>query len=123
MKYLCLAYYDPQQFDALDPAERDAIVAACHKQDAELHKTGRLVLVGSLGEPGVSASIRPRNGVPMVTDGPYIETKEQIGAFFIIEANDQAEAVAIASKHPSALLTFGDAGGIEVRPCDHFDQH
>ena len=118
MKYLCLAYYDEAKFAALPKVELDAIVSQCAARDAALRATGRLVMVGSLAEPRSSTSIRPRQGRASVTDGPYLETKEQVGAFFIVEADDLDEAIAVASLHPAATLGEAIGWAIEVRPIE-----
>ena len=118
MKYLCLAYYDEEKFAALPKAELDAIVSQCAARDAALRDTGKLVMVGSLGDPRSSTSIRPRQGRASVTDGPYVETKEQVGAFFIVEADDLDEAIAVASLHPAATLGEAIGWAIEVRPIE-----
>ena len=122
MKYLCLAYYDVEKFAALPKAELDTIVSRCAQHDAELRASGRLMLSGSLGAPESRMAVRPRGGRPAVTDGPYAETKELVGGFFMIEAQDLNDAVRIASKHPAAHLG-GDIGwGIEVLPIDTLQQ-
>ena len=122
MRYLCLAYYDERKFEALPKAEFDAIVSRCAARDEALRNTGKLVIVGSLGSPRSSSAIRPRKGHASITDGPYLETKEQIGAFFIVEAADLDEALAVASLHPAATLGEEIGWGIEVRPIDGFMQ-
>jgi hypothetical protein len=121
MKYLCLAYYDVRKFDALSPAELDAIVSRCPAYDAALRDSGDLIVQASLGAPGATASVRPRNGKPSVTDGPFVETKEQVGGFFIIEARDLNEAIRVASKHPAANLGEQAGWGIEVRPIEGYE--
>ena len=118
MKYLCLAYYDEKKFDALPKPEVDVLVSRCKAHDQELHESGHLVLVASLGPTRSSTSIRPRGGKPWMADGPFAETKEQIGAFFILEANDLNEAIRVASKHPAAHLGEQVGWGIEVRPIE-----
>lgn len=60
-------------------------------------------------------SLRPRNGKVAVTDGPYAETKEQLGSYFLIEARDRDQAVEIASKHPAARLNAHLGWGVEIR--------
>jgi hypothetical protein len=122
MKYLCLGYYDEKKSDALPRDELDAIVSKCRPHDEALRNSGHLVLVASLAAPGASKSIRPKDGKPSFSEGPYAEAKEQIGAFFIIEAADADEAVRIASGHPAANLGEQIGWGIEVRPIDYFDQ-
>jgi len=120
MKFLCLAYYDVEAFAAMSPDQRTALVRQCPPHDAALRDSGHLLGLASLGEVRASVSVRPRGGKPMVTDGPFMETNEQIGSFFLIEANDMAEAVAIASRHPAALLGAEVGWGIEVRPVDFY---
>ena len=122
MKFLCLAYYDEQKFDALSPDDVKALVSQCPAHDTVLRNSGRVLLQASLGEVHQGAIIRPRNGTPMVTDGPFAETKEQVGGFFIIEAQDLEDAVRVASKHPAALLGEQVGWGIEVRPIEMFEQ-
>jgi hypothetical protein len=122
MKYLCLAYYNEKKFDTLTKAEIDAVVTQCKPYDDELHRGGHLMLVASLAPTRVSKAVRPKNGKPFVTDGPYAETKEQLGSFFIIEAKDLDEAVAEASKHPAAHLGEDMGWGIEIRPLEFFKQ-
>jgi hypothetical protein len=121
MKYLCLAYYDVRKFDALSPAELDAIVSQCPRYDEALRQSGHLIVQASLGSPQASTTVRPRAGKPSVTDGPFTETKEQVGGFFIIEARDLNEAVRVASKHPAANLGDKVGWGIEVRPIEGYE--
>ena len=102
-----------------------ALVSECPKHDEELRKSGHVGLQGSLGELKATTTIRPRNGKPLVTDGPYTETKEQVGGFFMIEARDLNEAIVIASKHPAAHLGEQVGWAVEVRPigvCKHIEQ-
>jgi hypothetical protein len=123
MKYLCLAYYDPVKFTALTPAEVQALVSQCPAKDAELKKTGKLVISASLGGAEAAFSLRPRAGRPHVTDGPYAEAKEVAGGFFIIEAADRDEAIRLASLHPAATLGEQVGWGIELHPIDFFQQN
>ena len=122
MKYLCLAYYDEQKFDALSKADLDALVSQCPRYDAELRQSGHLVVQASLGPVRATTSLRPRNGRVSVTDGPFAETKEQVGGFFIIEAKDLNEAIRVASMHPAAHLGEQVGWGIEVRSIEGFEQ-
>ena len=121
MKYLCLAYYDEKAFDALSKPELDAIVSKCPPYDEALRESGHLIVQASLGSPRASTTVRPRNGKPSVTDGPFIETKEQVGGFFIIEARDLNEAIRVASKHPAANLGEQVGWAIEVRPIEGYE--
>ncbi|MGH6896943.1 MAG: YciI family protein [Geminicoccaceae bacterium] len=121
MKYLCLCYYDQKKFEALTESGLEALGRACRSHDEALRKSGHLLLVGSLALPPSSRTVRPGRDRPSVTDGPFVETSEPAGAFFIIEARDMDEAIEVASKHPAAHVE--DLGwGIEVRPIDMFDQ-
>lgn len=122
MKYLCLAYYNPKKFAALAPADVQALVSQCPAKDAELKKTGRLVVSASLEGPQAAFALRPRGGKPQVTDGPYAEAKEMVGGFFIIEAADRDEAVRVASLHPAATLGESVGWAIEVHPIGFFEQ-
>jgi len=122
MKYLCLAYYNEKKFEALSQSEVDAVVSQCPAHDAELRNSGHLIMQASLGPTRATTTVRPRNGKPFITDGPFTETKEQVGGFFIIEARDLNEAILVASKHPAAQLGEKMGWGIEVRPIEGFEQ-
>ena len=123
MKYLCLAYYDGKKFDALSKEELQALTSQCPAHDEELRRSGHLLLQASLGALEATTTIRPRNGRPWITDGPFTETKEQVGGFFMIEARDLNEAIRVASKHPAALLGEHVGWAIEVRPIESFEEH
>ncbi len=116
MKFLCLGYLDMQAFDNVPEAERSEIMKACHAQCVPFRATGKVLAEESLEHTSRAMTIRPKCGKPKVTDGPFIETKEQLGSFFIVEADSIEEAVEVASLHPAA--TFGEeyGFGIEVRP-------
>jgi hypothetical protein len=121
VKYLCLAYYDEKAFDALSQAELDAIVSECPAYDDRLRKSGRLVVQASLASPRASTVLRPKNGKPLVTDGPFVESKEQVGGFFIIEATDLDEAIRVASHHPAANLGERVGWAVEIRPIEGYE--
>ena len=121
MRYLCLCYYDQGRFEALSKDEVAALGRACQPHDAALRQSGRLILVGSLALPPETRTLRAGSDRPAVAQEPFVATREPLGAFFIIEAPDMDEAVAVAARHPGAQLTaFG--GAIEVRPIETFDQ-
>jgi hypothetical protein len=122
MKYLCLGYYDERKFAALSPAEVEALVSQCPALDAQLRASGQMRLCASLGAARESISLRPRNGKPVVTDGPYAEAKEILGSFFIIDAETREQAIAIASKHPAAQIGEHVGWGVEIRPIDYYEQ-
>jgi hypothetical protein len=122
MRYLCLCYYDRKKFDAMSEGDLEALGRACRPHDEALRESGHLIMVGSLALPDASSTLRPGSGKPSVSEGPYADTKEPLGAFFIIEARDMEEAIDVASKHPGAQLGAHFGGGIEVRPIDVLDQ-
>mgnify|MGYP000865335420 CR=1 FL=1 len=95
-----------------------AIGAACRPYDADLQESGHLLEVGSLAPTRSSVTIRPRGGKRTVTDGPFAETKEQLGSYFLIEAESLEEAIEIASKHPAANLNEHLGWGVELRPIE-----
>ena len=114
MKYLCLAYGDQAKMSKLTKPEFESLVAKCKEHDAELQRSGHLVSAQSL-EWDV-ASLRARDGKTVVTDGPFVETREVVGGLIIIEARDLNEAIRIASLHPAAHLGEQLGWGIEIRP-------
>lgn len=122
MKFLCLGYYDEKKFEALSKTEMDALVSQCRTHDEDLRQSGHLLAVASLGPTATTRTVRPRNGKVTVTDGPFVETKEQVGAFFLIEARDLDEAVRVASLHPAAHLGERVGWGVEVRPIEMYDE-
>lgn len=122
MKYLCLAYYNTQQFSDMTPDAVQALVSQCPAHDAALRASGRVVMQASLGEPVQARTIHPKNGEPSFTDGPFIETKEQVGGFFIIDAQDMDDALRIAALHPAARIGEQVGWCVEVRPIEHFAQ-
>ncbi|RYG36662.1 hypothetical protein EON81_09035 [bacterium] len=116
MKFLCLGYLDMKAFDDAPEAEKGEILKTCFDQCIPFRATGRVVEEEGLQNVSLAKSIRPRNGSPFVTDGPFLETKEQLGSFFIVEADSIEEAVRVASLHPAALFGEKYGFGIEVRP-------
>ncbi len=120
MKYLCMAYGDRSKMEALSKSEMDAVTKACMPHMEELHKSGHVIL--DEGLRWETTTIRPKNGKVSVTDGPFVETKEQVGGVFIIEARDLNEAILVASKHPAAHVGEDLGWGIEVRPIAVFEK-
>jgi hypothetical protein len=118
MKYLCLAYYDEKKFETLTEADMAAIRRECGPLDEDLQRSGHLLEVGSLAATKDSVSLRPRNGKAIVIDGPFAESKEQVGSYFLIEARDRNEAIQMASKHPAARLNEHLGWGVEIRPIE-----
>ena len=116
MKFLCLGYLDEAKFDAEPEARKSAILKSCFEQVVPFRATGKVVAEEGLHSTSAAKTIRPKGGKPTVTDGPFLETKEQLGAFFVVEAENMEEAIQVASLHPAALMGEEFGFGIEVRP-------
>jgi hypothetical protein len=113
MKFMCLAYEEESALNALTRAEWDALREETNGYVEHLRQNGRLIMTKALQSVRTAATVRVRSGNPLVTDGPYAESKEMIGGFFLIEAENRDEALALAARWPSARL-----GAIEVRPIE-----
>jgi hypothetical protein len=113
MKYLCMAYEEEQKFSSMSQSEWDALRGETLAYVEILRKSGHLIVTHALQSVRTAATVRVRNDGASVMDGPFAETKEQLGGFFLIEARDMDEAVALAAQWPSARL-----GSIEVRPIE-----
>ena len=111
MKYLCLCYEDEAKLKAMSKSEWDAMVQEVYAYNAELTANGHLIASQALQSVQSATTVRVRNGETSTTDGPFAETKEQLGGFFLIEARDKNEAIQLASRLAGARL-----GCIEVRP-------
>ena len=116
MKYLCLVYHQEAEIDALPGSEYDAIVNEVLEYREDLRQGGHYITSSPLQSVQAATTIRVRNGAMSITDGPFAETKEQLGGFYLIEARDLNEAIRLASRMPPARI-----GCIEVRPLKEFD--
>ena len=113
MKYVCLGYFDEARWDSLTESERSAIMDRCLAYDDELRRGGHFAGGEILQGPRNSATVRFRDGAVTVTDGPFAETKEQIGGILFLEARDLNEAIQLISRHPGVRV-----GPFEIRPVD-----
>jgi hypothetical protein len=113
MKFLCLIYYEEQTLDALSTRELDALIDEALAYDEVLRQSGHYLVSEALQPVRTATTVWIRNGKVSVTDGPFAETKEQLGGFILIEARDLDDAVQVASKIPPACL-----GSVEVRPIE-----
>lgn len=113
MKYLCMAYEEESKLNALSRSEWEALRTETLTYVEELKKNGYLITAEPLQSVRTAATVRVRSGKVSVTDGPFAETKETLGGFFLIHAKDLNEAIQVAAKWPSARL-----GSIEVRPIE-----
>ena len=111
MKYMCLGYLDEKKFEAMTEAERNAFMDACFDYDDVLRAKGHFLSGEGLESARTATTVRVKNGKPFVIDGPFIETKEQLGGVLILEAKDLDEAIQLISNHPGIA-----AAGFEIRP-------
>lgn len=116
MRYVCLIYFDPRKVFDQRP-EAMAVLAETGPHDAGLEASGHMVMAQALGLPTEARVVQVRDGKISATDGPFIETKEMLGGFILIEARDMSEAVQIAAAIPFARLGF-----VEVRPVVDFSR-
>lgn len=108
MKYMLLVYLEE---NALSEAEREQCYVKSTQLARELHESGKFVAASPLHPISTATSVRLRDGKRLVTDGPFAETREQLGGFYIVDARDLDEAIGIAQRIPVATV-----GTIEVRP-------
>lgn len=111
MKYICLGYIDHKWFAAVPEAEQQAMMDSCFAYDDQLRANGHFKGGEALQPPNTAMTLRYSNGKVVVTDGPFAETKEQLGGIMILEARDLNHAVELISKHPGAKF-----GPWEIRP-------
>ena len=117
MKYLCLIYDEEKRLGARSKSESDAFTREYFAFTEEIRKSGHYLGGEALQSVQTATTVRVRNGRLSTTDGPFAETKEQLGGFYLIDARDLNDAIQVASKIPSARL-----GSVEVRPIMVFDK-
>jgi len=119
MLYICLVHFDDKEvFSRLSDAEKRELDIASTGYDRELERSGNLIRAQALQAPESAVLVRVRDGRISATDGPFLETKEQLGGFILIEARDLNDAIRIAAGIPLAQY-----GTIEVRPIYHVPKH
>jgi hypothetical protein len=111
MKYMLLCYDDEQAWNNLGQAAHREAMAEAVQLTHEIDARGQYLLASPLHPVSTATSVRVRNGKRIVTDGPFAETNEQLGGFYLIDVKDLNEAIRIAERHPGARL-----GTVEVRP-------
>ena len=116
MRFACLVYFDPKIMFG-QSAEANAVLAETGPYNAEITASGNRLSGEALVLPNEAVTVRVRNGKMSATDGPFMETKEVLGGFIMIEARDIDDAKQIAAKNPMARL-----GSIEVRPVVDFSK-
>jgi hypothetical protein len=111
MRYLCLVYADEATLNAMPQDEVDALIDETMATNEELARSGQLVLAEALEQVDAATTVRVRDRRLSATDGPFAETREQLGGFLLVEARDLNEAIRIAGRIPAARV-----GSVEVRP-------
>ena len=117
MKYICLGYIEEKKWETMSESERNALVDQCFAYDDVLRKNGHFVGGEALQTTRNATTLRWRNGKVSITDGPYAETKEQLGGLLVLEAMDLHHAIQLMSKHPGVK-----AGPFEIRPAEDLTQ-
>lgn len=112
MKYICLGYIEDKHFADMTEKQQQDFMDACFAYDEELQRSGHMVGGEALQHASTATTVRVRNGKPVITDGPFAETKEQLGGIMFLEAKDLNEAIQLMSKHPSLRM----GGTFEIRP-------
>lgn len=113
MKYLCLVYFDEKKLHAVPESPEDE---ECHAYDQELRERGYVIAAEALSPVDTASTVRVNKGQTSVTDGPFADTKEQLGGFYMIEARDMNDAIQVAAGIPAARI-----GCVEVRPIRELD--
>jgi hypothetical protein len=117
MKYLCLIYDEEKTIDAMSSTESAAFMGEYFAFTRGIQESGQFVAGEALQPVATATTVRIRNGRMSTTDGPFAETREQLGGFYLVEAKDLDEAIQVAAKIPSART-----GSIEVRPVVDFGE-
>jgi hypothetical protein len=110
VKYICLGYLDPKKWETMSESEQNAMMDECFAYDDVLRKKGHFVSGEALQSARNAATLRWKNGKVSITDGPYAETKEQLGGILVLDAKDLNHAIQLMSKHPGVK-----AGPFEIR--------
>ena len=114
MKYICLGYIEEGVWDGWSEKEQKNFVSLCLAYDADLRKNGHFVSGEALQSVRTATTVRQKSGKLTITDGPFAETKEQLGGIMILEARDLNHAIQLMSNHPSVRM----GGTWEIRPAN-----
>ncbi len=112
MKYICLGYYDKANHEAMTEDEQNAMFDTCFEYDDHLRANGNFAGGEALQPAETALTLYWKNGKVATTDGPYVETKEQLGGILVLEARDMNHAVQLIAQHPA--LKYGSI--FEIRP-------
>jgi len=116
MRYLCLIYDEEKKVAAMSKGEQDAFMGEYFAFTEDVKKSGHYIGGEALQPVGTATTVRVRSGKMSTTDGPFAETKEQLGGYYLINAKDLNDALQVASRIPSAKT-----GTVEVRPIQEFN--
>lgn len=111
MKFMLIVHHDEEAFNKIEKEKRQQMLAESIELTHQLHAAGQYLSASPLHPAATAVIVRVREGNPLVTDGPFIETREQIAGYFLIQARNLHEAIDIAGKVPGARI-----GTVEVRP-------
>jgi hypothetical protein len=111
MRYICLGYAEEKKWDTMSESERNAMLDECFAYDDILRKNGHFAGGDALQSARNATTVRWQGGKVSVTDGPYAETKEQLGGILVLEARDLNHAIQLMSNHPGVKF-----GPFEIRP-------
>jgi hypothetical protein len=117
MKYICLGYLDGKKWETMSESEQNALIDECFVYDDVLRKNGHFAGGEALQSARNATTLRWKNGKVSITDGPYAETKEQLGGILVLEARDLNHAIQLMSKHPGVK-----AGPFEIHPADDLSE-
>ncbi|MBD0674220.1 YciI family protein [Kitasatospora sp. NPDC091335] len=120
MKFLISLHLNPAVLDALTDEEKAAIGGGHGRFIEELKESGELILTQALVDPSQAAVVTVRNGQPVVTDGPFLEAKEFLGGFYLVDCEDRQRAIDLAARIPDAAI---EGLGVEVRQVMFSDGH
>ena len=111
MKYMLLVHHDEESFRRRPEEERNGMIQESVQLAQQLYASGQYLGAAPLHPSGETTCVRVRDGKPLVTDGPFAETREQLGGYFLVEARNLDEAIGIAARIPGARI-----GTVEIRP-------
>ena len=111
MKFMLIVHYNEDAFEKMDKETQSQLLTESIELTHQLHATGQYVHASPLHPAATAVIVRVREDTPLVTDGPFIETREQIAGYFLVNARDLNEAIRIATRVPGARI-----GSVEVRP-------
>ena len=117
MKYLCLIYDDEKVWETMPKEQSEAMMGEYFAFTEDIKKSGHYRAGDALQPISTATTVRVRNGKISTTDGPFAETKEQLGGYYLIDAKDLNDAIQVAARIPSARV-----GSIEIRPVIEFDE-